>query len=120
MLVWEEEVRSTSIPPSRSAPSSHFDARAAYPSPGSHPPQPAPTTVERVPPEQKAPVVSQRRVNVADKRIINGRTDVNQLVPFKYKWAWEKYLATCANNWMPQEINMSRDIATWKATWAFS
>jgi ribonucleoside-diphosphate reductase beta chain len=56
----------------------------------------------------------QRRVNAADKRIINGQTDVNQLVPFKYKWAWEKYLATCANHWMPQEVNMSRDIATWK------
>jgi ribonucleoside-diphosphate reductase beta chain len=55
-----------------------------------------------------------RRVNVAEKRIINGQTDVNQLVPFKYKWAWEKYLATCANHWMPQEVNMSRDIATWK------
>src|SRR5690606_23065152 len=54
------------------------------------------------------------RVRVADKRIINGKTDVNQLVPFKYKWAWEKYLATCANHWMPQEINMSRDIALWK------
>ena len=58
---------------------------------------------------------SQRRVNAADKRIINGQTDVNQLVPFKYKWAWEKYLATCANHWMPQEINMSRDIALWKS-----
>ncbi|WP_286939721.1 ribonucleotide-diphosphate reductase subunit beta [Achromobacter sp. UBA4530] len=55
-----------------------------------------------------------QRVKVADKRIINGQTDVNQLVPFKYKWAWEKYLATCANHWMPQEINMSRDIALWK------
>ena len=55
-----------------------------------------------------------QRVKVADKRIINGETDVNQLVPFKYKWAWEKYLATCANHWMPQEINMSRDIALWK------
>jgi ribonucleoside-diphosphate reductase beta chain len=60
------------------------------------------------------PVPSARRVNAADKRIINGQTDVNQLVPFKYKWAWEKYLATCANHWMPQEVNMSRDIATWK------
>ena len=58
--------------------------------------------------------VSLRRVNVADKRIINGQTDVNQLVPFKYKWAWDKYLATCANHWMPQEVNMSRDIALWK------
>src|SRR5256885_16596686 len=28
--------------------------------------------------------------------------------------AWEKYLATCANHWVPQEINMSRDIALWK------
>ncbi|CAG9181626.1 MULTISPECIES: ribonucleotide-diphosphate reductase subunit beta [Cupriavidus] len=57
---------------------------------------------------------SNRRVNAADKRVINGSTDVNQLVPFKYKWAWEKYLAGCANHWMPQEINMSRDIALWK------
>src|SRR6185295_10943344 len=55
-----------------------------------------------------------RRVRVEDKRIINGKADVNQLVPFKYKWAWEKYLSGCANHWMPQEINMSRDIATWK------
>jgi len=57
---------------------------------------------------------SRRRVRVEDKRIINGQADVNQLVPFKYKWAWEKYLAGCANHWMPQEINMSRDIALWK------
>ena len=54
------------------------------------------------------------RVNAADKRVINGKTDVNQLVPFKYKWAWEKYLSQCANHWMPQEINMDRDIALWK------
>ncbi|WP_292957757.1 ribonucleotide-diphosphate reductase subunit beta [Nitrosomonas sp.] len=55
-----------------------------------------------------------RRVKVEDKRIINCSADVNQLVPFKYKWAWDKYLAACANHWMPQEINMSRDIALWK------
>jgi ribonucleoside-diphosphate reductase beta chain len=64
-----------------------------------------------------APVIEverSTRIRVEDKRIINGKTDVNQLVPFKYKWAWEKYLAACANHWMPQEINMSRDIATWK------
>ncbi len=60
-----------------------------------------------------APAVH-RRVKASDKRIINGQTDVNQLVPFKYKWAWEKYLATCANHWMPQEVNMTRDIALWK------
>ncbi len=54
------------------------------------------------------------RVRASDKRIINGTTDVNQLVPFKYKWAWEKYLSSCANHWMPQEVNMARDIALWK------
>ena len=56
----------------------------------------------------------ENRIKPSDKRIINGQTDVNQLVPFKYKWAWDKYLATCANHWMPQEVNMSRDIALWK------
>jgi ribonucleoside-diphosphate reductase beta chain len=55
-----------------------------------------------------------RRVTVEDKKIINSKADVNQLVPFKYKWAWEKYIAACANHWMPQEINMSRDIQLWK------
>ncbi|PPD56303.1 MAG: ribonucleotide-diphosphate reductase subunit beta, partial [Methylotenera sp.] len=47
------------------------------------------------------------RVNASDKRMINGQTDVNQLVPFKYHWAWDKYLAGCANHWMPQEVSMS-------------
>jgi len=54
------------------------------------------------------------RIRVEDKMIINSRADVNQLVPFKHKWAWEKYLAACANHWMPQEINMTADIAQWK------
>ncbi|MEQ1532904.1 MAG: ribonucleotide-diphosphate reductase subunit beta [Sideroxydans sp.] len=57
---------------------------------------------------------SSGRIRVEDKRIINSTADVNQLVPFKYKWAWEKYLAGCANHWMPQEVNMSADIALWK------
>jgi len=73
-------------------------------------PQPAAATAE---PEVDEAATA-HRVKAADKRIINGMTDVNQLVPFKYKWAWEKYLATCANHWMPQEVNMSRDIALWK------
>jgi ribonucleoside-diphosphate reductase beta chain len=66
------------------------------------------------------PAPQTRRVQAADKRVINGATDVNQLVPFKYKWAWEKYLAGCANHWMPQEVNMSRDIAQWKDPTALS
>ncbi|EXJ14050.1 ribonucleotide-diphosphate reductase subunit beta [Imhoffiella purpurea] len=54
------------------------------------------------------------RVRVDDKRIINCRADLNQLVPFKYDWAWQKYLDACANHWMPQEINMNADIALWR------
>jgi len=55
------------------------------------------------------------RVQVDDKRMINCRADVNQLVPFKYEWAWQKYLDGCANHWMPQEVNMSKDVSMWKA-----
>ena len=54
------------------------------------------------------------RIRVDDKKIINCRADLNQLVPFKYKWAWEKYLAACNNHWMPQEIQMGADIALWQ------
>lgn len=60
------------------------------------------------------------RVNAQDKRVINGQTDVNQLVPFKYHWAWDKYLAGCANHWMPQEVPMNRDIAQWKDSTALT
>ena len=56
-----------------------------------------------------------RRIRVDDKKIINCRADLNQLVPFKYEWAWQKYLDGCANHWMPQEINMTADIALWKS-----
>ncbi|MBT8146902.1 MAG: ribonucleotide-diphosphate reductase subunit beta [Gammaproteobacteria bacterium] len=55
------------------------------------------------------------RVKVDDKRMINCRADLNQLVPFKYDWAWQKYLDGCANHWMPQEVNMNADIALWKS-----
>ena len=54
------------------------------------------------------------RVDVDQKAMINCRADVYQLVPFKYDWAWQKYLDGCANHWMPQEINMTPDVALWK------
>ena len=46
------------------------------------------------------------RVSVDEKAMINCRADLNQLVPFKYDWAWQKYLDGCANHWMPHEVNM--------------
>jgi ribonucleoside-diphosphate reductase beta chain len=55
------------------------------------------------------------RLSVDEKAMINCRADLNQLVPFKYDWAWQKYLDGCANHWMPQEVNMTADVATWKS-----
>ena len=55
------------------------------------------------------------RVSVDEKAMINCRADLNQLVPFKYDWAWQKYIDGCANHWMPQEINMTADVSTWRS-----
>ena len=55
-----------------------------------------------------------KRIQVDDKKIINCHCDLNQPVPFKYDWAWQKYLDGCANHWMPQEINMTADLALWR------
>ena len=134
MLVWEEEVKVSSIHVADSVPSASplantalqpavmstsaaqaSSARAETPR-ALVPAQSSSTDAARDATGQDGtvPGATSQRVKASDKRIINGRTDVNQLVPFKYKWAWEKYLASCANHWMPQEVNMSRDIATWK------
>src|ERR1700722_147508 len=57
-----------------------------------------------------------KRINAEDKRLLNCRAvDVNQLMPLKYKWAWEHYLNGCANHWMPTEVPMQRDIELWKS-----
>jgi ribonucleoside-diphosphate reductase beta chain len=121
MLTWDEEVKPAlqTIPTSSSA-TSHLDAVPSAIAASVRTvlddgaPIPANFSATAQAAEHSNQASTHRRVSAADKRIINGATDVNQLVPFKYKWAWEKYLATCANHWMPQEINMTRDIALWK------
>lgn len=58
----------------------------------------------------------QKRVDVSKKRLINNnQVDVNQLMPLKYKWAWEHYLNGVANNWLPTEVAMGKDIELWKS-----
>ena len=55
-----------------------------------------------------------KRIDPEDKRLLNCRAvDVNQLWPLKYEWAWEHYLNGCANNWMPSEVPMQKDVALW-------
>ncbi|MBL8404582.1 MAG: ribonucleotide-diphosphate reductase subunit beta, partial [Dechloromonas sp.] len=49
-------------------------------------------------------------VNAADKRIVNGKADINQLAPFKYPWAWEFFLKANRNHWTPLEIGMAQDV----------
>ena len=39
---------------------------------------------------------------------------VNQILPHKHKFAWDLFLKSCANNWMPTEIGMQNDIKQWK------
>ena len=62
----------------------------------------------------EAVTLGARRIQVDDKAIINCKADLNQLVPFKYEWAWKKYLQACNNHWMPQEIQMTADLALWQ------
>lgn len=49
-------------------------------------------------------------VRLEDKRVVNGDTDVNQLAPFKYPWAWQYFLNANKNHWTPLDINMSQDV----------
>ncbi|MSR43499.1 MAG: ribonucleotide-diphosphate reductase subunit beta [Pedosphaera sp.] len=57
-----------------------------------------------------------KRVNAEDKRLLNCKAvDVNQLMPLKYKWAWEHYLNANKNHWLPSEVPMQRDIELWKS-----
>lgn len=56
------------------------------------------------------------RVVASEKRLINcHQVDVNQLMPLKYKWAWEHYINGCANHWMPTEVPMNKDIEIWRS-----
>lgn len=95
-------------PPTQGAPA----PGAAAPVPGA---AAAPAATPAASPVAESASGDYRRVAVDDKRIINCRADLNQLMPIKYQWAWERYLAGCANHWMPNEISMQRDIEQWRA-----
>src|SRR6185503_13714228 len=101
MLTWDEEVKPTSPAPNSSVSYQNREVDHSPLSLASHIPQPALRTLDDV--ALRAPIAqttapqsafdvsrgsAKHRVKASDKRIINGQTDVNQLVPFKYKWAW--------------------------------
>lgn len=49
------------------------------------------------------------------KSILNSSgVDPNKILPMKYKWARTHYKNGVANNWTPEEVNMQKDVETWK------
>ena len=53
--------------------------------------------------------------------IINSsKTDPNKILPIQYAWAREHYKAGVANNWVPEEVSMQRDVEQWKSPAALS
>ena len=48
--------------------------------------------------------------------IINDtKTDPNKILPMTYHWAREHYKNGVANNWVPEEISMQKDVEQWKS-----
>ena len=90
-------------------------APTAAPVPEASSPSTSETQTEQALDDVFSATENRERVTVDQKAMINCRADLNQLVPFKYEWAWQKYLDGCANHWMPQEVNMTADIALWKS-----
>lgn len=59
--------------------------------------------------------------NIREKSILNSeKTDPNKILPMKYKWAREYYKKGVANNWVPEEVNMQKDVEMWRDTKSLS
>jgi len=49
-------------------------------------------------------------IRAEDKRVVGGMSDINQLAPFRYPWAWQYFLKANKNHWTPLDINMNQDV----------
>ena len=86
-------------------------ANEAVVAPASEPASTAVVPVPKASPRPNMmPSANVAPINPDDKRVINGMTDINQLAPFKYPWAWEYFLNANKNHWTPLDINMAQDV----------
>jgi len=50
-----------------------------------------------------------------EKSILNCNvTDPNKILPIRYGWARQHYKTGVANNWVPEEVSMQKDVEMWK------
>ena len=51
---------------------------------------------------------------INQRRVINGADDgLMQVSPLKHPWAYEIFLDTIKNNWVPQEVPLQKDVEMW-------
>jgi ribonucleoside-diphosphate reductase beta chain len=102
MLNWDDPLTAPpiAVPPKRTALRAVVDAE-----------QPAPANKPAAKQREAEPEFqAMKPVNPDDKRVVNGLTDINQLAPFKYPWAWDYFLNANRNHWTPLDINMAQDV----------
>ena len=51
----------------------------------------------------------------SDAILSDGLASVNQILPHTNRWAWELFLKGAANNWVPTEVPMAKDIEQWRS-----
>ena len=55
-------------------------------------------------------------MDMKDGRILSSRVvAVNQILPHRNKWAWDLFLEGQANNWVPTEVPMAKDVEQWRS-----
>jgi len=50
----------------------------------------------------------------SEKRLIRAKGAVNQVMPFKYPWAWNFFLQAQRNHWSPKDVNMTGDVTDYE------
>lgn len=50
----------------------------------------------------------------AEKRLVGGSSLTSNIAPIKYRWAWDAYLTSQRNFWLPTEIGMGEDLMALK------